>query len=515
MKRYYCTLFAKNYLPRGLALYDSLEKHAGDYHLWILCMDAETLEQLTKLKLKNTSLISLKEFEDPELLNIKESRTLGEYCWTVTPSLMLFLLKKNPKIDLLSYLDADLFFYSTPEPIFEEMEKDSVMIVPHRFVRWTKDTEKTAGIYNVSMVTFRNNEIGRSCAKWWREKCIEWCYNRYENGQIGDQKYLESFPKLFKGVHPLEHIGAGVASWNLPKYRVWIKNGVVIIDDKPLIFFHFQGLKPFDQGPKGPVRELIYKPYLDNLQKYTNEFNSGISKARFQNWLSTLSDKPHLRYPRFIFDLAKFYFSNDNRFKFSLRNIRPMLLDRTNETPIDAHYLYHPVWAAAIVKKINPKKHVDISSILSFGTMLSPFIPVEFYDYRPPNINLDNLKVGSADLTRLHFEDNSIESLSCLHTLEHIGLGRYGDPIDPKGDLKAAKELTRVLKKGGDLLIVVPVGNPKLVFNSNRSYSYAQILDMFSPLSLEEFSLITDAESGIVKNAVKKYGCGCFWFKKS
>lgn len=510
MKRYYCTLFDKNYLARGLALHHSLEKHAGDYHLFILCMDDETLTTLPKLK--NVTPISLKEFEDPKLLNIKPSHTIGEYCWTVTPSLMLYLLKNNPKIDLLSYLDADLFFYSSPEPIFEELGKDSIMIVPHRFVRWAKATEKTAGIYNVSMVTLRNNTSGKACATWWRERCLEWCYNRYENGQIGDQKYLEVFPKLFKGVHPLVHIGGGVASWNLPQYRVWKKGDVVMVNDVPLIFFHFQGLKPFDLGEKGPVRELIYKPYLDQLKKYTNQFSSGFSKARLLIWLSDLSSKPHLRYPRFLFDLIKFYLTNDGRFK--LAHLRPMLLDWTSDTPVDAHYLYHPVWAARILSQTHPKKHVDISSILSFGTMLSAFLPVEFYDYRPPNINLPNMKVGRADLTRLHFDDESVSSLSCLHTLEHIGLGRYGDTIDPKGDLKAAKELIRVLKKGGDLLIVVPVGKPKLVFNSNRSYSYQQIIDMFSPLNLQEFSLITDPESGIVKNASKKNGCGCFWFKK-
>jgi len=153
--------------------------------------------------------------------------------------------------------------------------------------------------------------------------------------------------------------------------------------------------------------------------------------------------------------------------------------------------------------------------------MLSAFVPVKFYDYRPAEMNLDNLSSEKADLRNLPFKDESISSLSCMHTVEHIGLGRYGDPIDPAGDLKAISELKRVLARDGNLLFVVPVGRPKIMFNAHRIYSYSQILDLFSDLKLMEFSLIPDgSEQGIIINAgeaqadEQAYGCGCFWFKK-
>lgn len=107
--------------------------------------------------------------------------------------------------------------------------------------------------------------------------------------------------------------------------------------------------------------------------------------------------------------------------------------DKTLGTEFDRHYLYHPAWAIRkIVLDIKPQKHIDISSILYFSSMLSAVVPVEFYDYRPAEIELDNLSCGKADLTNLFFKTGSVESISCMHTVEHIGLGRYGDPLDPQ-----------------------------------------------------------------------------------
>ncbi len=197
----------------------------------------------------------------------------------------------------------------------------------------------------------------------------------------------------------------------------------------------------------------------------------------------------------------------------------PCLSDKIKTTPFDHHYLYHPAWAARILAKTKPAEHTDLSSILHFGTMLSAFIPVKFYDYRPAVISLPGYSSGFADLKKLPFADHSIESLSCMHTVEHIGLGRYGDELDPDGDLKAMEELKRVIKPGGSILFVTPVGKPRVEFNAHRIYSYEQILGYFSPLTLKEFSLIPDtgglierADPALVKDQL--YACGCFWFIK-
>lgn len=211
------------------------------------------------------------------------------------------------------------------------------------------------------------------------------------------------------------------------------------------------------------------------------------------------------------------------RFKLSWDEVYPCLDDKTTNTDFDAHYIYHTAWATRVVKKINPQLHVDISSYLYFSTILSAFIPVDFYDYRPANIKLSNLKLQHADLCNLQFANNSINSLSCLHVIEHIGLGRYGDPLDYNGDLKAISELKRVVKHGGDLIIAVPIGKPKIMFNAHRIYSFDQIIENFKGFVLQEFSLIPDngVAVGIIENATKEladkqtYGCGCFWFKRA
>ncbi len=213
---------------------------------------------------------------------------------------------------------------------------------------------------------------------------------------------------------------------------------------------------------------------------------------------------------------------SDGRFTLRWEDRLPCLYDRTSGTVFDRHYIYHPAWAARILSQTKPVEHIDISSILNFCSIVSAFVPVKFYDYRPADLELDGLTVGRADLTALPFESDSISSLSCMHTVEHIGLGRYGDPLDPEGDLKAMRELKRVLAPGGDLLFAVPVGKPKLMFNGHRIYAYAQIIDSFADLELMEFSLILDdgQSDDLVRHATpeladaQEYGCGCFWFRK-
>jgi len=213
--------------------------------------------------------------------------------------------------------------------------------------------------------------------------------------------------------------------------------------------------------------------------------------------------------------------SNSNqRFELSFKNALPCLTDKTTLTPFDSHYIYHPAWAARILVKIKPEFHIDISSTLHFCSIISAFIPVRFYDYRPAVLNLDNLSSEKGDLTNLPFENDSVSSISCMHTIEHIGLGRYGDPLDYDGDIKAINELLRVTKPGGNILFVTPVGKPRIMFNGHRIYSFEQIKTYFNNCELLDFSLISDAAE-MINNAnpalvrEQVYGCGCFWFKKN
>jgi len=233
-----------------------------------------------------------------------------------------------------------------------------------------------------------------------------------------------------------------------------------------------------------------------------------------------------LHYIGFIRDFLTFKKlsgQSERRFSPLWKDRHLCLKDKKVQHDVEPHYTYHPAWAARVVAKINPEIHIDISSHLSFCTIVSAFVPVKFYEYRKTNLTLDNLTSESADLLHLPFENESIQSISCMHVIEHIGLGRYGDTLDPDGDLKAIAELKRVLAIGGSLLLVVPIGKPAIFFNAHRIYSYEQVMSYFEELDLEEFSLITEdnEKGGLLRHATGEmadqeiYGCGCFWFKKN
>jgi SAM-dependent methyltransferase len=199
----------------------------------------------------------------------------------------------------------------------------------------------------------------------------------------------------------------------------------------------------------------------------------------------------------------------------------PCLNDRTTATHFDRHYVYHTAWAARVLAKRRPTAHIDISSHLYFVALVSAFVPIRLYDYRPADVKLPGLETAPADLLALPFEDGSVASLSCMHVVEHVGLGRYGGSLDPDGDLKAIRELKRVLKPGGDLLFVVPVGEPRVRFNAHRIYGYRQIVGQFKDFTLAEFALIRERGSdGLLVGATadmadaERYACGCFWFKR-
>lgn len=230
-----------------------------------------------------------------------------------------------------------------------------------------------------------------------------------------------------------------------------------------------------------------------------------------------------IRKLRFLFDFCfKSRQLENARFACTWSDRAPCLHDKSVETGFDAHYIYHTAWATRILLKHSEmqNKHIDVSSSISFVTQLSAFMDVKFYDFRPARLTLSNLECGQADLLKLPFENSSIESLSCMHVVEHIGLERYGDPFDPEGDLKAIAELKRVLAVGGRLLFVVPVGRiARIQYNAHRIYRYDQIISYFDNFILEDFSYIDDAgnflesaNSGCTEESV--YGCGCFCFKK-
>lgn len=248
MKYNFCTLFDSYYLTRGLTLYYSLETTCEDFHLYIFAFDDKCFSSLQSQNLRNATIISLDEFENEDLLKVKSSRTVAEYCWTCTPSTIWYSIKSF-NLDHCTYLDADLMFFSSPTEIFKEIGRNSVGITPHNFSPKFKSSE-IYGKYCVQFVYFLKDEDGLKLLDWWRKSCIDWCYAKLDGNKYGDQKYLEYFHQLSKNVCEITHPGAGVAPWNITNFEIKSESKNVNVTLKrnpsykfPLIFYHYQGLK--------------------------------------------------------------------------------------------------------------------------------------------------------------------------------------------------------------------------------------------------------------------------------
>ncbi|MGG7664482.1 glycosyl transferase [Dyadobacter sp. BHUBP1] len=242
----FCTLFNSGYLSRGLAMYNSLLRQGGDFHLYIFAFDDACDALLRRLNLANATIISLHAFETPELLAVKSSRTAGEYCWTCT-SFTIWHCIRTFSLDHCTYLDADLLFFADPKALTDEMGEKSVLITAHRYAA-PYDQSENSGIYCVQFVTFRNTKEGLAVLDWWMNACLEWCYARFEEGKFGDQKYLDDWMERFTGVHVLEHPGGGVAPWNAIDYTCESVNGRLFVRKAdaykvPLVFYHFHDFR--------------------------------------------------------------------------------------------------------------------------------------------------------------------------------------------------------------------------------------------------------------------------------
>lgn len=245
---HYCTYFDVNYLTRAIALYRSLRRHSAPFTLWALCLDDDAFRVLKALALDGVRPIRLTELEeaDPDLAAVRETRTRVEYFFTCSPALPRYLLGTHPEIDLITYLDADLQFFSSTAPVFEAIRDGSVLIVPHRFPEHLKALE-VYGVYNVGLLAFRNDVDGLRVLERWHTQCIAWCYDRVEDGRFADQKYLDAWPGQ-PGVVVLRHPGANLAPWNVMAHTVDATGDPPTVDGRPLVFYHFQGVRQIGPG---------------------------------------------------------------------------------------------------------------------------------------------------------------------------------------------------------------------------------------------------------------------------
>lgn len=289
---HYCTYFDRGFLLQGLALWRSLARHDADAVLWVLALDeftAKTLRQLGGTWMRVVTLADL-EAGDPVLAAVKANRTRIEYYFTLSPCWPRWLLTTHPEIERVTYLDADLFFFASPELTFDAMDaaSASVLITAHRFPEWLRHYERH-GKFNVGILSFRNDSAGLACLEDWRERCLAWCHDRLEGEKYADQKYLDAWPtRLGKALLVLDHPGVNLAPWNWATHRCEVNRikipiakhdrekafpPTVSADGQPLVLFHFARFRPIfgdwwwqsgqlDYGvmPRG-LRNAIYGAY--------------------------------------------------------------------------------------------------------------------------------------------------------------------------------------------------------------------------------------------------------------
>lgn len=266
---HYVTLFDSLYLPQGLALHMSMQRHLERYTLWVLCMDERSEELLSKLELPNVRLLNLSRLETSELKKIKPSRKKGEYCWTLTPFTSSFVFAEDASASRVTYLDADLWFRKRPDAIFRELEASgkNVLITDHHYAP-EYDQTATSGQYCVQFVTFTRSG-GEIVRKWWEERCVEWCFDRFEDGKFGDQKYLDDWPERFAAhVHVLANPELTLAPWNATRFPygqcvAWHFHGLRILKSAEQSYAVDFGAYPL---PKA-TRENIYLPYVEDLRR--------------------------------------------------------------------------------------------------------------------------------------------------------------------------------------------------------------------------------------------------------
>lgn len=289
MTEHYVTFFDRLYLPQGLALHMSMERQFQNFKLWIVCMDEEVHEVLSKISPKNVELLKISDVETEELKSVKSSRTKGEYCWTITPFTPKFVFDADQSISRVTYVDADLWFRKDPTAIFEEFENSgkSVLITDHAYAP-EYDLSDTFGQFCVQFMVFVRDE-SEMVREWWADRCLEWCFNRLEDGKFGDQKYLDDWSVLFKDqVHVLRNKELALAPWNVSRFP--FGNSV---------FFHFHGVRLLSRNKihlgvyKIPkiVFEKIYASYFIDLKSAMNSLKKhgyGINRQmRFLDVLKT------------------------------------------------------------------------------------------------------------------------------------------------------------------------------------------------------------------------------------
>jgi len=276
--RHFCTLFNSFYQYHARILYESISKADNtDKQFYFFCFDDKSLEYFRQYNAPDIRLIHVQELEAhlPQLQAVKPTRSIAEYFFTSTPAICKYVMENYAEVDELVYLDADLYFYQSPEVLFREIGDSSISVISHRF-NLLNSFRNIYGYYNVGWISFKRDNDGLACMNKWFENTIGWCYDKLTWKRYADQKYLNYWKKQFNNVHVIRHKGANVAPWNVGNYKIRSKNDILYADNVPVIFYHFASLKVIEGAyyttissyfakVSAEISALIYKPYISRL----------------------------------------------------------------------------------------------------------------------------------------------------------------------------------------------------------------------------------------------------------
>ena len=271
MLRTYCTLFDKNYLYQAIALHRSLLRHGGAFRLFALCMDNTAFQMIEALQSDSLIPVSVGSMMEPDVELLRLRTTHGQFCWACQPLICQYVLD-NFEADMVTYLESDSLFFSSPEALFNEIGDRSVSLVPHNYSS-EFDNSAAAGRFCVQFNAFRNDPVARAVLSTWRNACFQ--YDKERPRSYPGQTCLDNWPAEFSGVAVIEHPGAGVAPWNISGYRLEDDRVPPLVDGQPVVFYHYHQYGRLKNGSHeigsypmtGKIVDCFYVPYVEALRE--------------------------------------------------------------------------------------------------------------------------------------------------------------------------------------------------------------------------------------------------------
>lgn len=280
-KFHFTTVLSETHLFKLIPMYISLKMNCKSFKLYVLCANDSVFNMLNKINFEEIILIRLETIEGFEqgLKAAKKDRTFHEYCWTLKPVILHYIMNQFKSAQYFAHLDSDLFFFSDVDAVFNEEPNAAIFLTDHRNSEEFKEYYDLSGIYNTGFVGFRNCDIARNAVSLWMSRCIKKCTGIYdkENKTFGDQRYVEDWPKIFPDVHVVNSIGANTAFWSIKQYKVSKEDDSILLNGEKLLFYHYSGVsilgeREFDLSyyyhiDDNNTLEYIYIPYIKILSE--------------------------------------------------------------------------------------------------------------------------------------------------------------------------------------------------------------------------------------------------------